>query len=681
MTTGLDPMLARASMIEMEDNALGSGGFGVAYRAFSFDGRQVVPQVIKLLTARDDIARHGFETIQKLQQRLSDKNAALLSAGSSLPQQYPALLGVPQLSFEGELDGARVLGYSANDLTAAGFEEFSQILSVHAKNSAFQTMALAPRLLMSLQLVRAFVLLSELQFIHADIKADAVFVDLKATRCAIIDYDGGAVMNSAADKPLTYGALQEWLAPEIIRQLSPSNTSGQIKVDRYSDVWSINFALHYLLTALPPFFFFTEISERSMRAYRQAFKWPDVDGSFPYFDQQQAYVHTEHVRRLSRLPSEIVKKFEFIFTHGFLDPNQRASYSQWETVLQATGRPVIHFFRADRNFVDDTRPVRLTWSTGPATHLEIVGAADVTGKNTLSVKVKHDSVFQLVLTSFSGQKISKTVHVQVSKKPPVIHFFKSSSLLLTDDAPVRLSWHVSGAEKLHIDNGAGDVTGRSKVELCPRSETGYTLTATSPFGVSTQATVRIQVSSTPPTINHFTSDRALVTDKVPVTLSWSVSQDAYEVTISEVGAVLKSGTIAVPQRRDTTYVLTATSYFSFAASRSLTVLVSKEPPVIAELNLSPAFVREGTNCVVRWKVRNAEDVFLEPGGHVASAGQMSICIPPSGLVRMEALSYFGVRAHREASVAVLKKTALTARRTALTDERTVLTVRRGKLIA
>lgn len=673
-STGLDPNLSGASVIDIEDARLGSGGFGVAHRALLFDGKKVTPQVVKLLTANKNIAQRGFDTIQELQRKLSNKNNALAKSGVDLLTAYPALHGVPQLSFEGEMNGDRVLGYSANDLTAAGFEEFSALQDDTARFNQFLALPVSARFRMALQLVTAFRLLSsELNFIHADIKAEAIFVDVNKMRCAVIDYDGGAVTRSLSDTPVTYGTLQEWLAPEIMKQLNPANASGRIKVDFLSDVWPVNFAIHYMLVGLPPFSFFTEISERSMKAYGQHFHWPNADSSFPYFDRQQAALHAAHVQRLGRLPPDIVKQFEFTFTYGFLDPNQRTSCNQWESVLQSAERPVIHSFQADRTFVDDTLPVRLTWKVSGAAHLELKGVADVTGKTAVDVQVRKDTVFELVLTSFSGQQISKTIHIRVSKAPPVIHSFKSSRLLLTDSTPVELSWRVSGSERIQIDNGIGNVTGRTSIKATPKQETVYTLTSISPFGVSAHATVQIKISKTPPAIVSFTADRTFLTDKAPVLLNWLVSDDAYETSINEVGTVSKQGRVAVAPRRDTTYVLTAQSYFGYSALSTLQVTVSKDPPIVGAFEISPAFLREGMNATVRWKVENAEEVFLDPAvGAVPTEGHLKVCIPPSGRFLLRAVSYFGMAVTKEASVIVLKKTTLTSKRTELTRKRTVL---------
>jgi serine/threonine protein kinase len=680
-STGLDPSLVSARVIEIEDCPLGSGGFGVAYRSRRFDGRPATPQVIKLLTeSKPGIAHRGLATVRELQARLAKKNAALLSSGTTLLTKYPALLGVPQLSFEGELEGQTVLGYSAHDLTAAGFEEFGEILDNEIRANQFQSLDLRSKLAMAAQLVAAFGLLSsELSFIHADIKAAAIFVDLAKMRCAIIDYDSGALAESQSDKPLTCGTpMQDWLAPEIIRQLNP--VGRQVEVTLLSDVWSVNVAVHYLLFSLHPFFFLNEISDRSMQAYGQAFRWPDADASFPFFNQEYVALHQSYVQFLrTRLPVEIVKKFEFTFNKGYSIPMQRASYNQWETVLRAVESPIIRSFQANRTFVDDALPVRLTWHVVGAARIEIKGLANVTGREWLDVNVTRDTTFELVLTSFSGQQISKTIQIEVSQAPPVIHFFNCSTAMLTAAKPAQLSWRVSGSAQVVIDQGVGDMTARSNIDVLPRRETTYTLTATSLFGVSVRAMVRVQVSTVPPTV-LFESDRSLLEGDASAALSWSVSNDADEVSISEVGLVAKSGSVKVRPRQDTVYILTATSYFGYSTTSRLHLEVSKAPPVIEDFKVSPPFLREGADASVRWRVDNAEEVILEPGyGPVATQGHMDVKSPSSGKFQLRAISYFGVTTTKEASITILKTTVLSEKQTKLTAKRTLLTSKRTVL--
>src|SRR6266446_1928585 len=126
LSTGLNPSLDRVRSIEIDDTPLGQGGFGIAFRMRGINNGPDPPQVVKILLDNGHgIGRHGLGTIQELQRRLQIKNSELQAHGRTLISEFPALLGVPQLSFEGRLDGRAVCGYTANDLTASGMEDFA----------------------------------------------------------------------------------------------------------------------------------------------------------------------------------------------------------------------------------------------------------------------------------------------------------------------------------------------------------------------------------------------------------------------------------------------------------------------------------------------------------------------------------------------------------------------------
>lgn len=515
MTTGLNPAFGTVQSMDIEDKPLGQGGFGEVYRASRIDGRTSAAQVIKLLIDNGcGMAQRGLETIQELQRRLNKKNAELLQiSGRTLLDQIPALVGVPQFSFEGTLEGQRVVGYSANDLTAAGMEDFGKILEDDAKIGQFQNLPLASRMQIAFHLVSAFQFLSaDVRFIHADIKAEALFVDSKRLRCAVIDFDSGALARDPNDKPSTFGTRQDWLAPEIVKQLdAQGNTIRAVKVDLFSDIWSVSVAIHYLLFGFHPFFFLTEISERSVTAYFQRFQWPQADHRFQYFRREYAALHRQYeVFLRTKLPAEVFGRFSLTFNKGYLDPTARTTYGQWRTVLRTVNRPKIRMFSADRSFVDDGRPVRLSWEVSGAGRLEVLGVGEVTGLTSIDVHVRRDSVFTLVLTPDEGPPLQKTLQVQVCKEPPRVQSFTVSKDFLVAREPVRLIWKVTGAERIEVDNGIGEVTGKSHVDVLPRHDCVFTLAATSPFGVVANASVTVRVSKVPPSIIYFRSDRGFL---------------------------------------------------------------------------------------------------------------------------------------------------------------------------
>ncbi|HWW62902.1 MAG TPA: serine/threonine-protein kinase, partial [Thermoanaerobaculia bacterium] len=330
VSTDFDPVFNTIKTIEIEDQWIGRGGFGVAYRALSFDGKQTHPQIVKILfETGNGAAQHGFATIRGLQDRLRRENQAM---SGKLLQTLPAMQAVPQMSFEGVLDGVPVVGYTSNDLTSGGFVEFGKILDDDAQLATLQKLPLSAKMRIALELVAAFDFLkSKILFIHADIKAEALFLDLKGKHCAIIDFDGGALASSINDSPTTFGTPQDWLAPEIARQLTTPGRTGKIKVNLSSDAWSVNVAIHYILFGVSPFFFLSEVSDRSMDAFLKKHQWPECDPSFRYFAAGVAPAHKAYLAYLrSAVRPEIVEKLKVTINKGYGTPAQRIMYGSWK---------------------------------------------------------------------------------------------------------------------------------------------------------------------------------------------------------------------------------------------------------------------------------------------------------------------------------------------------------------
>jgi uncharacterized protein YkwD len=77
---------------------------------------------------------------------------------------------------------------------------------------------------------------------------------------------------------------------------------------------------------------------------------------------------------------------------------------------------------------------------------------------------------------------------------PVIASFVSSPATISAGQTARLTWNVSGAATVRIDNGVGDVTGVNSFSVSPNQNTTYTLTAANSTG-SITATAAVIVNT------------------------------------------------------------------------------------------------------------------------------------------------------------------------------------------
>ncbi len=664
-SSGFESAFAAVRRVELEPAPLGEGGFGVVHRAVSVDGvRPRVPQVVKILKDfGPGTATRGLETVRALQAKMEAADRELRKTSPrGLLETHPFFVGAPQFSFEGTLDGRPARGYSANDLVALGYEDFSAVLGDGARLRRFLATPLQSRLELARSLAGGFDLLNrQLLFLHADFKAEALFVDPVRGRCALIDFDSGAVALNPSDKPSTFGTLQDWLAPEILTQLSATGATRVVKVDALSDAWSVNVALHYVLLGCHPLFFLTEISPRSVRAYLAAFRWPEANPSFPYFDGAMARAHATYRDFVAtHLPAEVRDRFATTIGRGYFSPSDRTTPGQWATVLGSQVRPEIRTLEASETVVDGFRPVTLRWkTTGSGTLTLLPGPGDVTGRSSADVTVAADTTFTLTLTSPSGRRVTRQLRVELAKTPPVIARFASDRAEVTDyRQPARLSWALSGCVgRVTLDHGVGDVTGRSSVDLLPRTDTTYRLRAENRCG-ATEAFLTVRVSRIAPAVS-FSADRTFLPSAGPVTLSWNVSANASDVVLEGHGPVPLQGSLEVAPRRDTSYRLVAKTWCGATTTQSLDVTVSKAAPLVEVFSVTPSLLAEGGSCTVSWSVRDADEVRIEPlPGPVGPSGSVSVTLSSTTTLVLTAVSDFGVESRREIIVTVWKPAAL-----------------------
>jgi hypothetical protein len=142
---------------------------------------------------------------------------------------------------------------------------------------------------------------------------------------------------------------------------------------------------------------------------------------------------------------------------------------------------------------------------------------------------------------------------------PVINSFTADPKIIAVGENSTLSWDVSGAIIVAIDQGVGNVGLIGTRTVSPTTTTNYTLTAINKAG---NITATVQVTVPLPVINYFTADPEIIFGGGTSTLSWSVS-GATTVSMyigGEPSYVIlpnHTGTRIVSQTTTTTYTLEA----------------------------------------------------------------------------------------------------------------------------
>lgn len=623
LTAGLASFPDPVSVLNLKDNHAEGGTFGDVRRVADVDGKACPPLVAKLFrNSSSSFGQRGYQTTRELQRRLRAAAQSLrVNNRQSLLEKLPALRGAPIFSFEGEHQGFQVLGHVALDLKELGFEDFGHILESDSEFAIFQQHSMDRRLGMARQMIGAFNFLSnELHFLHADIKAEALFVQPAIGSCALIDYDSGAFLQSLADQPTTIGTRQDWLAPEVLSQLSGVKTGSEVEVSLASDAWAINVGLHYLLTGLHPLFFLYEISERSVRAYLARFRWPEVTPSFLYFRGAALAAYRQYLTLLySGVPQEILDRMRFSIERGYFVPLQRTSLGQWANTFRQIEKPRIHFFKADRTLIADDREVILEWSSQGIVQAELDGIGPVQATGSAQMAIATNRVIKLRAKTWQGEPVEEEIRFEIDNTPPLIRAFQADTDIVTTAQPVTLSWDVTNAARIEL-NGK-DVTKLRSMAIQVVRDMVCRLRAISHFGFESNAVVSLQTSKNPPTVHFFTADRAVLEDFRPVQLSWSVADDAAAVSIDGIGAVPNRGTIALPQQQDVTYVLTAQSRFGVITQKTVRVEISRKPAQIIKFRTNQRPYQQSVEFTLEWDVQDAIEVRIQPNlGTVPSKG-------------------------------------------------------------
>jgi peptidoglycan-associated lipoprotein len=159
--------------------------------------------------------------------------------------------------------------------------------------------------------------------------------------------------------------------------------------------------------------------------------------------------------------------------------------------------PVIAQFAANPTSIQSGQSSNLSWQvTGEVTNISIDQGVG-TVQNTGSHQVTPTATTTYTLTATGpGGSVTKTATVNVA---PVVVRFGADPATIQRGQSSNLSWQVTGATTVSINQGIGTVQSTGSSRVMPNASTTYTLTATGPGGTTTQsATVTVTAPPPPP---------------------------------------------------------------------------------------------------------------------------------------------------------------------------------------
>ena len=220
---------------------------------------------------------------------------------------------------------------------------------------------------------------------------------------------------------------------------------------------------------------------------------------------------------------------------------------------------------------------------------------------------------------------------------PVIGSFEASASKVPAGTEVTLSWSVTGADSLFIDQGVGTVTGTSTA-VTADSTTTYTLMAANALGAATAA---VTVSAgPPPVINSFSASPAAVAPGTEVQLLWDADHASRFSIPGDYNYISASFRDApVTPDATTTYTLIAHNTYG-KDTASVTVKVGTAP-VISSLTASPETVAAGGAATLSWSVAGADSLWIDPGVGTVTGTSAVVTVDTTSTYTLTAQNDFG----------------------------------------
>lgn len=220
------------------------------------------------------------------------------------------------------------------------------------------------------------------------------------------------------------------------------------------------------------------------------------------------------------------------------------------------------------------------------------------------MKVPLILVLCVILLSFSCTipvLNQQTPQPMVSTGPLIDYFYSSPACSACRDN-VTLTWHVTGADNVSIDQGIGQVSATDNLTVSPATTTTYTLTARSGNLVTADSTT-VVVSAAPvasisapapvtpaepvPVVNYFDTTPNIVAPGDIMTLVWKTTGASSASIDNGVGSVSTSGRYSLILFTTTAFALTATNSSGNATAQVVADVEQPGGPTFLPVQISP----------------------------------------------------------------------------------------------
>ncbi len=286
----------------------------------------------------------------------------------------------------------------------------------------------------------------------------------------------------------------------------------------------------------------------------------------------------------------------------------------------------------------DGDPITFEWT-------QIAGqAVALAGKNVAKASFQagegQQYGFRLTVKDDKGAQGTArvTVTTTAAQAVQIVKYF-ANPVAIRAGQPSTIVWQVLNADEVTI-SGIGRVDPRAgSSSVSPNETTMYRLTARNKTSEANE-TLTITVERPEVRILSFLASPTNIMAGEVSTLSWR-TENADQVTISELGNVERSGSAPVSPTETTTYRLTARNRYGEVSATATVQVTPGQAPRVLRFTATPTEIVPPEQSTLAWQVENADEVTITSLGKVALTGNSNVAPTQTTTYTLVARNRFG----------------------------------------